>query len=78
MKEEVTLAITRLHNNKAAETDSVQAELIKVLETNDKCVLVDLMNDIYNKKIWSKDFTTGILVPIPKKAMETNVEISIP
>ena len=69
MKEEMTLAINRLPNNKAAGTDSVQAELIKALEANNKRVLVDLMKDTYDKKQWPKDFTTGILVSIPKKPM---------
>ena len=64
---EVEWAIKNLRNKKAQGIDEIPAEMIKALGENGRKEIWHLCNNMYEKGHWPKDFTTTIMIPIPKK-----------
>jgi len=57
-----------MKKGKAAGIDDIPAEFLKLLEGEALKKLMELCREIYNTGIWPEDYTTSVLIPIPKKS----------
>jgi len=64
---EVTRAVSKLKNGKAAGTDHIQPDLLKHAETVIP-QLTKLCNTVWQSKEVSTQWENGMIVPIPKKS----------
>ena len=65
--EEVSKAINKMKNNKAAGPDGIVAELIKLAENNVVHYLTKLFNKIFQSGSFPREWTRSIIIPIHKK-----------
>jgi len=66
--EEVTRAIRKLKNGKAAGSDHIQPELLKHAESITPR-LANLFNTVWQKQEVPTDWRDGIIIPLPKKVI---------
>ena len=67
LRKEVEWAIKALKAKKAAGIDEVPAEVLKIMEENGINSVWKLCQRIYETGIWPEDFTTAVMITLPKK-----------
>ena len=68
IKAEVKEAVRSLKDNKSPGVDNIQGELLNYGGEEVIEILQDICNKILKTGIWPEDWTTLILIPIPKRA----------
>ena len=68
IKAEVREAVRSLKDNKSPGVDNIQGELLKSGGEEVIEIPQDICNKILKTGIWTEDWTTSIMTPIPKKA----------
>ena len=66
-KQELEVAIRKLKNNKAPGLDEIPPELIKWLDSESRKVILELLNDCWNKESLTKDMNDARCALIYKK-----------
>ena len=67
LRKEVEWAIKALKAKKATGIDEVPAEVLKIMEENGINSVWKLCQRIYETGIWPEDFTTAVMITLPKK-----------
>jgi hypothetical protein len=66
-KREIVNAIKAMKNGKAAGTDNIPAEVLKVDPYMSADILLPLFQIIWQKEKFNKEWKEGIIIKIPKK-----------
>ena len=67
LEAEVRHAIQRLPSNKSPGGDNIPGEIIKVCKDEMVKPLTRICNQILKTKTWPKQWTSSIIIPLPKK-----------
>ena len=62
--------------NKASGGDEIPVELFQILKDDAVKVLHSICQQIQKTQQWPQDWKRSIFIPIPKKAMPKNVQIT--
>jgi hypothetical protein len=64
--DELNIAIARLKNNKSSILDNIKAEYLKAADEELRCVILRLMNNIFEREEYPDSWYEGILLPLWK------------
>ena len=68
IKDEIVRALKEIKTGKAAGPDGIYPEILKLINTDNIVILVELFNNIYQAGELPKDWLKSIFIPIPKKS----------
>ena len=71
---EVRWALGSITMNKASGGDGISAELFQILKDNVALVLHSVCQKTWKTQQWPQDRKRSAFIPIPKSAMQTNVQ----
>ena len=74
---EVKWALGSIITNKANRDDGIPAELFQILKHDAVKMLHSLCKQIWKTQQWPQDWKRSVFIPIPKKAMPKNVQITV-
>ena len=74
---EVKWVLGSITMNKAGGGDGIPAELFQILKDDAVKVLHSICQQIWKTQQWPQDWKRSVFIPIPKKAMPKNVQITI-
>ena len=74
MESKVRQALGSITTNKASGGDGIPADLFHVLKDDAFTVLHSTCQQIWETQQWPQDWKRSVFIPIPKKAMPTNVQ----
>ena len=77
-EDEVRDALKTLADNKAPGADNINIEMVKVLGEDSIKLLTVLLQEIWRTRSWPSDWKHSVYVPIPKKEMQENAQITEP
>ena len=73
---EVKWALGRLTTNKASGGVGIPVELFQILKDDAVKVLHSICQQIWKTQQWTQDWKMSVFIPIPKKAMPKNAQIT--
>ena len=73
---EVNWALGSLTMNKASGGDGIPCELFQILKDDAVKVLQSICQQIWKTQQWPQDWKRSVFIPVPKKAMPKNVQIT--
>ena len=73
---EVKWALGSITMNKASGDDGIPAELFQILKDDAVKVLHSIRQQIWKTQQWPQDWKRSVFIPIPRKAMPKNAQIT--
>ena len=76
MECEVKWALGNVTTNKVSEGDEIPVKLFQILKDDAVKVLHSVCKQIWKTQEWLQDWKRSVFIPVPKKAMPKNVQIT--
>ena len=76
LEREVKWALESTTTNKASGGDGIPVELFQILKDDAVKVLHSICQQIWKSRQWPQDWKRSVFIPIPKKAMPKNAQIT--
>ena len=76
LEREVKWDLVSITTNKASRGDGIPAELFQILKDDSIKVLHSICQQIWKTEQWPQDWKMSVFIPIPKKGMPKNVQIT--
>ena len=73
---EVKWALESITTNKASGGHGIPAELFQILKDDAVKVLHSICQQIWKTQLWPQDWNMSVFIPIPRKAMPKNAQIT--
>ena len=74
---EVKWALESITMNKASGGDGILAELLQILKDEAVKVLHSICQQIWKTQQWPQDWKWSVVIPIPRKAMPKDAQITV-
>ena len=71
---EVKWALGSITTNKTSRVDEIPVELFQILKDDAVKVLHSICQQIWKTQQWPQDWKRSVFIPIPKKAVQKNVQ----
>ena len=74
---EVKWVLESISMNKASGGDGIPVELFQILKDHAVKVVYSICQQIWKTQLWPEDWKRSVFIPIPRKAMPKNAQITV-